>query len=137
MFASYVAAALSIIGLGVSLYLTTLQTQGQTLEFCEITSFFSCDRVLTSPYAKFLNIPNSLYGVGWFAVASSAAFLAQKKKWAAKFLTMWSALGIAVVGLLVYVELGLINAVCLLCTIAHLLAVGVAILSVYMYRGLA
>jgi len=126
----HLAAAISLAGLVLSLYLTVAPVP----EFCEITSFVSCDRVLSSPYAKFLGIPTAMYGAVWFATASSTAFLAVDRKPALKLLVAWSAAGVAGVAVLVYVELFLINAVCLLCTAAHVLILAVLGLSVYELR---
>lgn len=123
----YAASTLSIAGLVLSMYMTLLPPP----QFCELSSFVSCDKVLTSPYAYFLGVPTAFYGVVWFAVASSALFLAGEKKTAAKFVTFWSFVGLASVAVLVYVEIGLIGALCLLCTGAHVLVVAVSGLVFY------
>ncbi|MEM4288420.1 MAG: vitamin K epoxide reductase family protein [Candidatus Caldarchaeum sp.] len=130
MIVNIAAAATSLAGLVLSLYLSIAPSP----EFCEITSFISCDRVLSSPYAKLLGVPTALYGAGWFAAASTAAFLSSEKRWAARFLAAWSLLGLAGVVALVYVELVLIKAVCILCTTAHVLAIAVAVLTFYIKR---
>ncbi|MEM1945419.1 MAG: vitamin K epoxide reductase family protein [Candidatus Caldarchaeum sp.] len=130
MIASYGAAAASLAGLVLSIYLTIAPTP----QFCEITSFMSCDRVLSSPYAKVMGVPTALYGAGWFAAASTAAFLSSEKRWAARFLVAWSLLGILGIAALIYVELVLINALCILCTAAHVLGLAVAILTFFINR---
>lgn len=117
-----VVGLLGFAGLALSLYLTVAPNPG----FCDITSFVSCDRVLTSPYARLLGIPTSLYGAAWFAAISTAAFLPVERRAVLGFIKGWSVLGLVGVGALVYVELVLINAVCLLCTVAHMLAILVA-----------
>ncbi|MDW7978091.1 MAG: vitamin K epoxide reductase family protein, partial [Candidatus Caldarchaeum sp.] len=105
MLSLHLAAAISLAGLGLSLYLTVAPSP----QFCEVTSFVSCDRVLSSPYAKFLGVPTAMYGAVWFAVASSIAFLAVERNAFSKLLVAWSAVGLAGVASLVYVELFLIN----------------------------
>jgi len=125
MHAPLFVGLLGLAGLILSLYLTIAPTP----EFCDITSFISCDRVLSSPYAKIAGIPTALYGAVWFAAMSTAAFLASDKKNVFLFMKGWSAVGLAGVGALVYVELVLIGAVCILCTAAHLLAVIAAALT--------
>ncbi|MEM1965177.1 MAG: vitamin K epoxide reductase family protein [Candidatus Caldarchaeum sp.] len=130
MIASYGAAAASLAGLVLSIYLTIAPTP----QFCEITSFMSCDRVLSSPYAKVMGVPTALYGAGWFAAASTAAFLSSEKRRAARFLVAWSLLGILGIAALIYVELVLINALCILCTAAHVLGLAVAILTFFINR---
>jgi len=94
--------------------------------FCDITSFVPCDHVLTSSYARLLGVPTSLYGAVWFAATSTAAFLPVEGRVVLGFMKEWSVLGLVGVGTLVYVELVLINAVCLLCTVAHMHAILVA-----------
>lgn len=122
----YIASAASLAGLVLSMYLTMLPPP----QFCEISSFISCDAVLSSPYASFLGFPTALYGVIWFAIASSATFLAVEKKAAVKFMTAWSLLGLAAVAFLVYVEIFVIGSLCILCTATHLL-VGVVVASFF------
>ncbi len=123
MFVQILVGLLGLAGLALSLYLTVVPTP----EFCDITSFISCDRVLSSPYAKIAGIPTSLYGAVWFAAMSTAAFLSVDRKIITIFMKGWTVLGLLGVAVLVYVELVLINAVCILCTAAHLLAVFTAV----------
>ncbi len=123
MFVQILVGLLGLAGLALSLYLTVVPTP----EFCDITSFISCDRVLSSPYAKIAGIPTSLYGAVWFAAMSTAAFLSVDRKIITVFMKGWTVLGLLGVAVLVYVELVLINAVCILCTAAHLLAVFTAV----------
>jgi len=123
MLAQIFVGLLGLAGLALSLYLTLVPTP----EFCDITSFISCDRVLSSPYAKIAGIPTSLYGAVWFAAMSTAAFLAVDRRKITVFMKGWTVVGLLGVAVLVYVELVLINAVCILCTAAHLLAVLTAV----------
>ncbi len=123
MLVQILVGLLGLAGLALSLYLTVVPTP----EFCDITSFISCDRVLSSPYAKIAGIPTSLYGAVWFAAMSTAAFLSVDRKIITVFMKGWTVLGLLGVAVLVYVELVLINAVCILCTAAHLLAVFTAV----------
>jgi uncharacterized membrane protein len=123
MHAHIFVGLLGLAGLALSLYLTVVPAP----EFCDITSFISCDKVLSSPYAKIAGIPTSLYGAVWFTVMSTAAFLAVDKKEVTVFMKGWTVLGLLGVAVLVYVEFVLINAVCILCTAAHLLAVLAAV----------
>ncbi|MEM0350105.1 MAG: vitamin K epoxide reductase family protein [Candidatus Caldarchaeum sp.] len=127
----YLIFAVSLMGLFLSIYLTLLPPP----QFCEISSFLSCDTVLSSPYAKFLGVPTAFYGVVWFAAAASLSMLANNSKRFEKLVLGWSVVGVAAVALLVYVELGLIGAVCILCTAAHVLTVTVAALSLYLFKA--
>ncbi|MEM3053907.1 MAG: vitamin K epoxide reductase family protein, partial [Candidatus Caldarchaeum sp.] len=95
----------------------------------------SCDTVLSSAYAKFLGVPTAFYGVVWFAIAASLSMLASNGKRFAKLALGWAVIGVAAVGVLTYVELVLIGAVCILCTAAHVLAIAVAALSFYQFKS--
>ncbi|MDJ0271000.1 MAG: vitamin K epoxide reductase family protein [Aigarchaeota archaeon] len=127
----YLIFAVSLSGLFLSIYLTLLPPP----PFCEISSFLSCDTVLSSAYAKFLGVPTAFYGVVWFAMAASLSMLASNGKRFAKLALGWSVIGVAAVAVLTYVELVLIGAVCILCTAAHVLAIAVAALSFYQFKS--
>lgn len=123
----YLASAASVAGLLLSMYIMLLPPPA----FCEIGSLFSCDKVLSSPYAYFLGLPTAFYGVVWFALASSSTLLTTSKKSVAKFMSAWSVIGLASISLLIYVEVVLIGSICILCTVAHVLVVAVVVLYYY------
>ncbi len=73
--------------------------------------------------------------MGWFTVAAILSPLASKSKKAAQTLLTLSIAAIIGVALLVYVELVLIGAVCLLCTAAHALGIAVFTISLMGFRS--
>ena len=120
------AIALSVVGIAVSLYLTALHYAGVT-PACPVSGSINCEAVLSSSYAVIggSSIPTSALGVVWFAV--SAAVWTRPPGW---LQVGWSAIGVAGVLGLVYVEIVVLNAICLWCTAAHVLVVALLLVAV-------
>jgi uncharacterized membrane protein len=125
------STAISSAGLILSLYLALLPPP----TFCDISSFLSCDLVLSSPYARLGGIPTATLGLGYFAAATALSPLASKSKRASKTLLILSIIAVVGVAALVYTELVLIGAICLLCTAAHLLGIAVFAISLMGFRS--
>jgi uncharacterized membrane protein len=117
--------ALSLAGVGISIYLTLLHYAGVT-PACPATGSINCEAVLSSSYAVIggTTIPTSAAGIAWFAVCGLIA------GWRAGPLhLLWSAVGLVTMLYLVFVELILVRAICLWCTAAHVLVVALLLLS--------
>lgn len=113
-------------GLAVSVYLTIAHyTQSVTLA-CPATGAIDCQKVTTSPESMLLGIPVAVLGLVFFAAAAAlgapAAWRARSPMLRTARLTL-SVLGVCFVARLVYAELFEIDAICLWCTVVHLLAV--------------
>ena len=123
--------ALSVIGVGISIYLTLLHYSGVT-PACPATGAINCEAVLSSSYALLLGtkIPTSVAGIAWFAIC---ALIAGWRAGAVHLL--WAAIGLATMLYLVFVELILVRAICLWCTAAHALVVLIALLWVYAWSA--
>jgi uncharacterized membrane protein len=113
-------------GIAVSGYLTVAHyTQSVTLA-CPATGVVDCQKVTTSPESLLLGIPVAVLGLVFFA---AMAALGLPHAWRAR--TGWlraarlalSVLGVCFVARLVYAELFEIDAICLWCTVVHVLAV--------------
>ncbi|HKC18666.1 MAG TPA: vitamin K epoxide reductase family protein [Candidatus Dormibacteraeota bacterium] len=109
----------ALAGLLVAVYLTVLHYIG-VVPGCPVTGPISCDAVLASPYAVIAgtSIPTSAAGILWFAVSAATWVRA-----AGRVQLAWSALGLATVVYLVFIEIVRIGAICLWCTGAHILVV--------------
>jgi uncharacterized membrane protein len=120
------AIALSVAGIGVSLYLTALHYAGVT-PACPASGSINCEAVLSSSYGVVLGttIPTSALGIVWFAV--SAGLWTRPPGW---LQVGWSAVGVAGVLGLVYIEIVVLNAICLWCTAAHVLVVVLLLIAV-------
>jgi uncharacterized membrane protein len=120
------AIALSVAGVGVSLYLTALHYAGVS-PACVTSGSINCEAVLSSSYAVIAgsSVPTSALGVVWFG--ASAALWTRPPGW---LQVVWSAAGLITVLYLVFIEVVRINAICLWCTAAHLLVVVLLLLAV-------
>lgn len=120
-------------GLAVSGYLTIAHyTQSVTLA-CPASGTIDCQKVTTSPASMLLGIPVAVLGLVFFAAAAAlgtpAAWRARSPMLRTARLAL-SVLGVAFVARLVYAELFEIDAICLWCTVVHLLAVALFAITV-------
>jgi uncharacterized membrane protein len=120
------AIALSVAGIAISLYLSALHYAGVT-PACPVSGTINCEAVLGSSYGVIAgsSIPTSALGVVWFAV--SAALWTRQPGW---LQTGWSVVGLVGVLGLVYIEVVVLNAICLWCTAAHVLVVVLLLIAV-------
>jgi uncharacterized membrane protein len=115
------AFALSLIGFGISLYLTIDHFKG-VAPYCSSKGFVDCLLVTTSKYSYIVGIPVSLLGLLFYTAMIGINFpplWRVRAPWVA-----WARLGLAVsgVGFVLYLlaaELFLIKAICLWCTGVH------------------
>ncbi len=114
---------LAALGLADALYLTFVHFQTGAL-VCSTSGLVDCHAVLTSQYSVVFGIPTSLYGVVWF---SAVALLAWRRPAWQLALRLFSWVGALVVIGLVYAELFLIGAICLYCSLAHLLVLAILV----------
>jgi uncharacterized membrane protein len=83
-----------------------------------------CNAVLGSQYSQLLGVPLEFFAVAYFVVnvllVCLIAFGSEKVfEWALNLLFGWRFLGLIFVPYLVFVEVAIIRAVCLYCTIMH------------------
>lgn len=115
---------ISLLGLGVSIYLTVEHYTGNTTLACSSSGTIDCAKVTTSPESKILGIPVAVLGLPFF-VAMVAANLPPLWR-SGRVWIRYGRLASVVVGMgfvlyLVYVELFRIDAICLWCTSVHVL----------------
>jgi uncharacterized membrane protein len=84
----------------------------------------NCEAVLSSGYSQIFGIPLELFAVAYFIVNLLLVYFIafgsdRLLKISLKFLFGWRFLGILIVPYLVFVELFLIKAVCVYCTMMH------------------
>lgn len=122
---SPVTLVLSVAGAGVSAYLTYEHYTTSTTLACPNRGVLNCLKVTSSPESKFLGVPVALLGLLYFLGMIVACLPAM---WRARPPVHWmrllaSVTGVAMVVYLVYVELFVLDAICIWCTAAHVLAV--------------
>jgi uncharacterized membrane protein len=117
--------AVSLVGVGVSAYLTAAHFASATILACSAGGLVNCERVTTSAQSELLGIPVAILGLAWFAAmgvfTSGSAWRSSLMAVAAARLALALA-GMSFVLYLLYSELFTIGAICLWCTVAHVLA---------------
>lgn len=127
---------LSVMGIGIALYLTFVHYQNVPL-VCSAQGFVDCAFVLSSPYSVVpgtnvpITIPGLLWGIASAALAIAAlrlsagginrvpTFSALRKFLIAQF--VWSLVGMLTVLYLVYVEIVKLHTICAWCTGMHVI----------------
>jgi uncharacterized membrane protein len=120
------AVVAAVAGVVVSIYLTVLHYAGSPAA-CPVSGPVNCELVLTSPYAivAATSIPTSVAGILWFAL--SALLWTRRVGWTQ---VAWSAIGMVVVLYLVFIEIVKLGAICLWCTVAHVLVLLIFLIAV-------
>lgn len=117
-----VAAVLAAAGFADSAYLTALHYDQRVPLYCT-GGVFHCSQVLTSSSSAVAGVPVAAAGLVWFAGMLLLALraLGPAPAWLRAAVLAWSAAGVAAVLLLIYTELFVVGALCLWCSVAHLL----------------
>jgi len=131
------ALAAGLVGLGVSIYLTVVHYSGIPVA-CPVTAQLNCEQVLSSRFGVIAGsvIPTSAAGIVWFAVSAliAAGRLAGRAELARPQLA-WSSLGLLTVLFLVFVEIVLLGAICVWCTLAHVIVLLIFLISLQGAKG--
>lgn len=117
--------AIAIAGTAVATYLTIAHFTSPKVLACVSTGIVNCERVTTSAQSEVFGVSVALIGLAWFLAMSGLC-----SPWAwrsaaswirtARLAAVWTSM--AFVLWLVYAELFVIRAICLWCTVAHVLA---------------
>ncbi|HXZ71983.1 MAG TPA: vitamin K epoxide reductase family protein [Streptosporangiaceae bacterium] len=116
---------LALAGLGVSVYLTVAHFTSPRILVCSEKGFVNCAAVTTSPESMVFGIfPVAVLGLAFFVfMAGVTSPWAWRASWPA---IRWARFGSVLVGIvfvlyLIYTELFTLNAICLFCTIVHVI----------------
>ncbi len=121
---------LVVLGILDAGYLTW-EHYSQSIPPCSTSIFVDCGRVLDSTYAVLFGIPLALLGALHYAVMfvlAIAAFTSGKRLFR-RFLFFSTAVGILVSVYLVYLQLGIIGAICLYCMASALISLVLYVLA--------
>jgi uncharacterized membrane protein len=136
-----VTVVAGVAGFGIAIYLTVVHYSAVPL-VCSATGLISCERVLSSPYSVIAGstVPTSVAGIVWFAVSTllGAAQLAGRDP--ARMIRLhlaWSAIGLATVIGLVFIEIVELGALCIWCTTAHALVIATFLAVLVRWQSLA
>lgn len=120
------AVALVVAGLAASGYLTYEHFTASKTLACPDTGTVSCARVTSSEQSVFLGVPVAPLGLGYFVgmlvLVLPAAWRSPDARLRYARIAA-AALGVCFVLYLVYAELFLIGAICLWCTVVHVVTV--------------
>jgi uncharacterized membrane protein len=119
------AALAGVAGIAISAYLTVVHYSALPL-VCTTTGAISCERVLGSPYAVIAGsgLPTAAAGIIWFSVSAALAAVQLRAGRAPAIMRwhlLWSAIGLATVVYLVFLEIVQLGAICIWCSSAHAL----------------
>lgn len=118
--------ALTLTGLVISAYLTVVHWTARVTLACPAGGVVNCEKVTTGPYSSVAGVPLALVGLVYFA---GALPLHAPGAWRSPHPVLrtgrlaFAAAGVAMVVWLVYVELFVVDAICLWCTAVHLVTV--------------
>ncbi len=132
---------LAAFGMADAGYLTWQYYEAVKATWCDFSSFFSCSRVGGSPYASVAGIPTALLGFLGFLVLFLlvvAAFRGAERvgPWSVDRWLLVFGLAGALIGLgLTFVEVFVIQAICILCLIGFVLDLGILALAWLLVRS--
>ena len=122
-------AMLSLVGVFLSIYLTLYKLGHIGSLQCAVGS---CETVNTSRWATFLGLPVAAWGLGFYISVLGVSMVGVQeqfadRRWVSVVLTGLTGWGVLFSGWLTYLELFVINAICMWCVIS---AIVVAIMFV-------
>lgn len=133
-----IVGMLALVGVFVSTYLT-LYKLGYIGELkCAVGS---CETVNTSRWATFLGLPVAAWGLGFYLVALAVAFAGIQERYAdshafAVTLAVLTGWGVLFSGWLTYLELFVIDAICVWCVTSAVIVLVMFLVSVADLREL-
>lgn len=120
--AAPVTLLLCVAGALVAAYLTYEHYSTATTLSCPNRGVLNCQKVTTSPESKLLGIPVALLGLMFFLgmiVLCLPAAWQSRSAWLHRGRIAATLLGVAMVVYLVYVELFVLDSICIWCTVVH------------------
>lgn len=124
---------LALAGAAVSAYLTTVHLADRPV-FCGGLS--SCDAVATSEYSDVGGVPVALFGLGAYAAIAALAVAAWRSAWAVwavPAILLTAAIGTLYSAYLTWVEIAILEAVCMWCAISAVIIVVITGLATWWY----
>jgi uncharacterized membrane protein len=134
----YTTLALSLAGLGMSIYLTVEHFLNGSSLACPATGVVNCVKVTTSPQSVVFGIPVPVLGLVFFAwmIALSTPPAWRSPRPEVRLARLLSVIvGIGFVLYLIYAELVLIGNICLECTSIHVITFALFVLVVFTATG--
>lgn len=138
MTARMTAALLALVGVLVALYLTLYKVGIVGDLTCTVGS---CETVNLSRYATFLGLPVAAWGVGFYALLLAVALIGLSARFADSLGVATALLGLSGWGVifsawLTYLELFVIQAICMWCVISAIIVSLIFIAAIVDFRSL-
>jgi len=131
---SQICLLLIVIGIGVATYLTITHYTTTVTLACPENTTINCAKVTTSSYSSIAGIPLAVMGLAYF-IALIPLYLPKMwdpaNIWAKRLRLAAVISGMLFVFWLLYVELFLVNAICLYCTAIHIITFILFVLTVF------
>jgi uncharacterized membrane protein len=129
--------AMALLGLGISVYLTTVHYTKVAL-ICTTGGIINCASVTSSAYSVIpgTQIPITIPGMLWLAVVALVALRRGEAESEQLRLAhaVWGGLGLAFVLYLVYAEIVKLHQICEWCTAVHLLTLLTFLVALYRFQ---
>jgi uncharacterized membrane protein len=125
---------LSLIGLGISGYLAYEYLTGSETLVCSDSGAINCLKVTTSEWAVIAGVPVSVAGFGFFAAMTLLCAPVAAVGSMHLMRMLLSAIGILMVGWLIFVEIAKVHAICLWCTGVHAVTLLLLVSVVWWWR---
>ena len=127
-----IIAALALGGIFIAIYLTLYKLGVIGQLSCSVGS---CETVNTSRWAVFLGFPVAAWGVFFYVAAFVVALVGTLARFEdaptiSWLLALWSAVGLVFSGWLTYLELAVIQAICIWCVVSAVLVTAIFVLSI-------
>jgi uncharacterized membrane protein len=122
---------LALAAVAVSSYLTIAHFTTTAVLACSGSGAIDCARVTTSAQSRFLGMPVAVLGLAWsIAIAATCTLSAWRSPaaWIRVARLVLAVTGIAFVLWLVFAELFVIRAICLWCSVMHVLTFALFVL---------
>ncbi len=123
---------LNMAGIGLATYLTANHFRFADLSWCEVGPWSSCEDVNNGPYSELLpGLPWAVVGLAGFISLFALSYLKlyfpdlDKRDLFIPLLLLASVVGVVSVVYLNYLEFAVINKVCILCAISHVLMIAI------------
>jgi uncharacterized membrane protein len=120
--------ACSVVGLAVAAYLSAVHLSSAVPLYCAENGLINCAQVTTSPSSIVLGVPVAYAGVCWFG--GMTLLLVVRHRAAPLGRLVWVTGGVGAVLYLLYSELFVIGAICLWCSLVHVLVLAIFALTV-------
>ena len=134
-----IVGALAFIGVFVSTYLTLYKYGVIGTLQCAVGS---CETVNTSRWATFLGLPVAAWGLGFYVAVLAIVFVGIQERYAdsrqfALALVALTGWGVVFSGWLTYLELFVIDAICIWCVTSAVIVLVMFLVSLLDYRELS